>query len=53
MEKQDHWTHKFVYEQTPQVFPAASRIYPFYPQVVPHEFLIFQLPETIPTNKTA
>jgi hypothetical protein len=27
--------------QTPQVFPVASLIYPFYPQF-PHEFLIFQ-----------
>lgn len=28
-------------------------MYPFSPQLAPHEFLIFQFPPTIPTNKTA
>jgi len=42
------------YEQTPQVLPCPpSLIYPDSPHPVPQEFLIFQFPPTLPTNKTA
>ena len=47
--------HLFGYEatlQTPQVFPVASLMNPVYPHDVPHEFLILQLPPTIPTKRT-
>lgn len=39
-------------EQMPQVFPDASRMKPSSPQLVPHEFLTFQLPSIIPTKRT-
>ena len=38
--------------QIPQVLPSANLIYPFSPQVEPHEFLTFQLPPIIPTSST-
>lgn len=38
--------------QTPQVLPLASLTCPDSPQVVPHEFLIFQLVEVTPTRTT-
>jgi hypothetical protein len=42
------------YEQSPQVLPCpANLMNPDYPHPVPQEFLIFQFPPTIPTNKTA
>ena len=47
--------HLFGYEaalQTPQVFPLASLICPFSPQVAPHEFLITQYWSVTPTNVT-
>lgn len=38
--------------QTPQVFPLASLMYPFSPQVVPHEFLMVQLLSETPVKVT-
>lgn len=38
--------------QIPQVFPAATLINPFYPQLVPHEFLTTQFPPLTPTKVT-
>ena len=39
--------------QIPQVFPAASLIYPFSPQFFPQEFLIFQIESITPTSNTS
>ena len=36
----DQLTHGALSSQIPQVFPGASLMNPFYPQVVPQEFLI-------------
>jgi len=47
--------HLFGYEatlQTPQVFPLASLMCPFSPQVVPHEFLMVQNWSVTPTKVT-
>jgi hypothetical protein len=51
----DQLTHALGWTQTPQVFPEASLIYPFYPHCALHEFLIFQNPWLLetPTNSTA
>ncbi len=50
-----HHAHLLGYEATlqiPQVFPLASLMNPVYPQVVPHEFLTFQLWSETPTKRT-
>ena len=38
--------------QTPQVFPLASLINPFSPQLAPQEFLMTQDPLLVPTKVT-
>lgn len=45
-----HCGHGEISIQTPQVFPGANLIYPLSPQLVPHEFLIFQYWSVNPTR---
>ena len=49
----DHLGHGEAILQTPQVLPDANLMNPFSPQPDPHEFLIFQALDCIPTKRTA